>query len=60
METLTNSSDLEEVDALMRWLDLPFLVDQWTRIYKQAKEKTLRFYLQLLDRNETYKSLDWS
>ena len=51
--------DLKKVDQMCRWLDIPFLVDQWTRIYKNGKERTLRLYCKLLEENQSYAALDW-
>lgn len=53
------SDDLEKVDQMCRWLDIPFLIDQWTRLQKNAKERTLRMYLRLLEENASYSALDW-
>ena len=54
------SDNLFEVDKLCRWLDLPFLINEWTRLQKHAKERTLRQYVKVLDENASYGSLDWS
>ena len=45
---------------MCRWLDIPFLIDQWTRLQRNAKERTLRMYLKLLEENASYSALDWS
>lgn len=60
LEKSLDSSDLIAVDRLCRWLDIPFLIDQWTRIYKTGKERTLRLYVKILENNSTYQSLDWT
>lgn len=60
LERMVPSDDLPKVDALCRWLDIPFLVDQWTRIQPKAKERTLRQYVKLLRENLSYEGLDWS
>ena len=59
LERMVKADDLEEVDRMCRWLDIPFLVDQWTRIYKNGKERTLRLYIKLLEENASYSALDW-
>lgn len=59
LERLVDGSDLTKVDQLCRWLDIPFLIDQWTRIYKNGKERTLRLYIKILEDNASYKHLDW-
>lgn len=60
LERLVKADDLMAVDRMCRWLDIPFLVDQWTRIYKNGKERTLRIYVKLLEENTSYQSLDWT
>lgn len=57
---MIDQSDLPSVDKLCRWLDIPFLVDHWTRIWKNGREKTLHLYVKILDNNATYAALDWS
>lgn len=59
LERMMNAEDLEDVDKTLQWLNLPFFPDQWTRLYKKAKDKTLRFYLSLIGASEEYKGLDW-
>lgn len=60
LERIVPSDDLEKVDQMCRWLDIPFLIDQWTRLQRNAKERTLRMYLKLLEENASYTALDWS
>ena len=60
LERIVPANDLNKVDQMCRWLDIPFLVDQWTRIYKNGKERTLRIYIKLLEENASYSALDWS
>ena len=60
LERLVPSDNLEKVDQMCRWLDIPFLIDQWTRLQRNAKERTLRMYLKLLEENASYSALDWS
>lgn len=60
LERLVPSDNLEKVDQMCRWLDIPFLIDQWTRLQRNAKERTLRLYLKLLEENASYSALDWS
>ena len=59
LERIVPSDDLEKVDQMCRWLDIPFLIDQWTRLQRNAKERTLRMYLKLLEENASYSALDW-
>lgn len=60
LERIVPSDDLEKVDQMCRWLDIPFLIDQWTRLQRNAKERTLRMYLKLLEENASYSALDWT
>ena len=59
LERIVPADDLEKVDQMCRWLDIPFLIDQWTRLQRNAKERTLRMYLQLLEENASYSALNW-
>lgn len=60
LERIVPADSLQEVDRLCRWLDIPFLVDQWTRIHKTAKDHTLRLYVKLISENPSYQSVDWA
>ena len=58
-ERMVDQENLGEVDKLCQHLDIPFLVNQWTKLYKNGKERTLHLYLNILDENETYKTIVW-
>lgn len=60
LEKLVDPKDLNQVDKMCQWLDIPFLVNEWTRIWNAAKERTLHVYVKLLSDNPSYASLDWS
>lgn len=60
LEKMTDPTDLGTIDKMCQWLDIPFLVNEWTRIWKAAKERTLHVYVKLLGDNPSYASLDWS
>ena len=60
LEKLVDPKDLNQVDKMCQWLDIPFLVNEWTRIWNAAKERTLHVYVKLLSDNPSYTSLDWS
>lgn len=60
LEKLVDPKDLNQVDKMCQWLDIPFLVNEWTRIWNAAKERTLHVYVKLLSDNPSYESLDWS
>ena len=61
LERMVPADDLAAVDKLMQWLDWPFMVDQWTKFYKSAKERTLHLYAKMIDeRRSSYNfNLDW-
>ena len=60
LEKTVDPTNLDQVDKMCQWLDVPFLVNEWTRIWKQAKERTLHVYVKLLSDNPSYEHLDWS
>lgn len=60
LEKLVDPKDLNQVDKMCQWLDIPFFVNEWTRIWNAAKERTLHVYVKLLSDNPSYTSLDWS
>ena len=60
LERMVPPDDLNKVDALCRWLDVPFLVDHWTRLYKNGRERTLHLYSQVIANNASYAAIDWS
>ena len=60
LEKIVDPKDLNQVDKMCQWLDIPFFVNEWTRIWNAAKERTLHVYVKLLSDNPSYTSLDWS
>lgn len=59
LETMIDQSVLGEVDRLCRYLDLPFDLDVWTRLYTIHKDHTLTAYFNtLLDSH--YQALQWA
>lgn len=56
---MVRPDDLDAVDALCRYLDLPFDPDVWTRLYKTNGEHTLSAYFETL-RDDRYSSSNWS
>ena len=59
LETMIQQDNLDEVDALMRFLDLPFDLDKWTSLYSLHKDHTLTAYFNLLY-DEHYATLQWA
>lgn len=60
LEKMVDPSDLNQVDKMCQWLDIPLFVNEWTRLWKSAKERTLHVYVKLLGDNPSYASLDWA
>lgn len=59
LETMVNQSNLNEVDALCRYLDLPFDMNRWTQLYDTHKDHTLTAYFNtLLD--DRYAAASWA
>lgn len=53
------NGNLNYVDKLMRWLDVPFYVDKWVKLYKLNGALALRTYVdQVYEQN--YPMVDWS
>ena len=59
LEKMVRQDNLNEVDKLCQYLDLPFDLDKWTALYKIHGDRTLSAYFNtLLD--EHYRSISWS
>ena len=59
LETMINQDNLNEVDALCRYLDVPFDINKWTQLYDIHKEHTLTAYFNtLLD--DRYAAISWA
>lgn len=48
LERMVPANNLDKVDALMRYLDLPFDIDRWTSLYATYKDHTLTAYSKFL------------
>lgn len=57
-EKMVRPDDLDAVDALCRYLDLPFDLDTWTRLYSTNGEHTLSAYFETL-RDDHYNATSW-
>lgn len=60
LERTIDSSDLAQVDKLCQWIDWPFLPNEWTKLYRSGKDRTLHLYAKLMAEKPQYKNLDWS
>lgn len=59
LEKMAPADKWDEVDRMLRYLDLPFDIDKWTRLYETHKEHTLSAYLNLIA-DDHYTALSWS
>ena len=59
LEKMVKPDNLNDVDRLCRYLDLPFDLDKWTSLYAIHKEHTLTAYFNML-LDEHYQALSWS
>ena len=58
LETMTNPEDFDSIDALCRYMDLPFNLSEWTRLFEIHGEHTLTAYFELLT-DEKYSAVSW-
>lgn len=58
LEISHDPQDFDAIDRLMRYLDLPFDLNEWTRLYEIHKENTLSAYFNLLS-DEKYATTSW-
>lgn len=59
LETMVHQDNLDEIDELCRFLDLPFDLNKWTKLYAIHKDHTLTAYFNLLY-DEHYSSMRWA
>ena len=55
---MTDPQNFDSIDALCRFLDLPFNLEEWTRLYEIHGEHTLTAYFELLA-DERYSTVSW-
>lgn len=53
------ADNLDEVDALCRYLDIPFDIDKWTKLYQDHGARTLSTYLNLIG-DGRYQEKNWT
>ena len=58
LQTMVAQDNLNDVDALLRYLDLPFDLNKWTSLYETHKDHTLTAYFNLL-LDEHYQAQNW-
>jgi len=59
LETMIDQSNLNEVDYLCRYLDLPFDINKWTQLYDTHKDHTLSAYFNTL-MDGRYAGISWA
>ena len=59
LEKMVNQENLNEVDRLMRHLDLPFDLNKWTQLYEIHGEHTLSAYFNMLQ-DDKYEGISWA
>jgi hypothetical protein len=50
---------MKEVDRFCRWIDYPFMPDEWIRLYETNGQQTIRAYSTLVN-GGAYDGLDWN
>ena len=58
LQSMIDSKNLQDVDALCRYLDIPFNPDEWLSLYDTYGPTTLRAYAQFLAA-EPYSTYNW-
>lgn len=58
LERMVRAEDFNEIDRLCRYLDIPFNLDEWTRLYEIHGEHTLTAYFELLA-DDKYDTVSW-
>lgn len=58
LEKMTSAEDFDGIDRLCRYLDLPFNLNEWTRLYEIHGEHTLTAYFELLA-DDKYEATSW-
>lgn len=55
---MLNDGDFNFYDKLCQWADIPFLVEEWSQLYKYNKEKTFALYARMYKQGQ-YQNADW-
>ena len=59
LEKMIDQENLNDVDRLCRYLDVPFDLDKWTSLYEVHGEHTLTAYFNLL-LDDRYEGISWT
>ena len=55
---LINAGDFNFYDKLCQWADIPFLVEEWSKLYQFNAEKTFEIYAKMYKKGQ-YENADW-
>lgn len=53
-----NEGDFNFYDKLCQWADIPFLLEEWSKLYSFNKEKTFNLYAKMYKQGQ-YQNADW-
>lgn len=53
-----NEGDFNFYDKLCQWADIPFLLEEWSKLYNFNKEKTFSLYAKMYKQGQ-YQNADW-
>ena len=53
-----NAGDFNFYDKLCQWADIPFLVEEWSKLYQFNAEKTFEIYAKMYKKGQ-YENADW-
>lgn len=59
LETMTDYTNLDSIDRLMRFLDLPFNPNLWIQLEAEHHEHTLTAYFNNISSSSTYETTTW-
>ena len=59
LETVIDQTNLDDVDKLCQYMDLPFNIDKWTSLYPLHGDHTLTAYFNLLA-DQSYDKVSWA
>lgn len=62
LEKNLDSEDFNDVDSILRHLNLPFMLDDWMKLYEANGARTLRVYVQMFADTGEYADnvIDWT
>lgn len=55
---LINEGDFNFYDKLCQWADIPFLTEEWSKLYQFNRERTFEIYAKMYKKGQ-YENADW-